>query len=285
MSLTTLAQAIAGGLASGALHALLALPFAIVLGLGRTLNLAHGELVVLGGYVAYAAWRTWGLPLPVLALLAAVALIPLGYLWRILLARVPEPVELNSLTLTFGLALLLQNGTAAVWSADYRLIPIEAEKAGPILLGLSPERAGLAATSLVIFLALHLALSRTRWGAGLRATSRDPETAALMGVDTERVAGTAFAAAAAGGSAGRCSPPSTISSRRRAWTCSRHHLRHSGRRRAGRRSSRRGPGPHPGRGVTMAVLGPRWRELAVTLVLLGALLVRARGLAPGRLHA
>jgi branched-chain amino acid transport system permease protein len=38
-------------------------------------------------------------------------------------------------------------------------------------------------------------------------------------------------------------------------------------------------------GLTMAALGPRWRELAVTLVLLGALLARARGLAPGRLHA
>ena len=60
MSLTTLVEAILGGLAGGALHALLALPFAIVLRLARALNLAHGELVILGGYVAYAAWRAWG---------------------------------------------------------------------------------------------------------------------------------------------------------------------------------------------------------------------------------
>ena len=77
-------------------------------------TLAHGELVISGGYVAYAAWRAWGLSLPAVARLAGVALIPVGLLWRTLLARVPEPVELNSLTLTFGLALLLQNGTVAV---------------------------------------------------------------------------------------------------------------------------------------------------------------------------
>ena len=284
MSLTTLAQAIVGGLASGALQALLALPFAIVLGLARALNLAHGELVVLGGYVAYAAWRAWGLPLPVLALLAGVALIPLGLLWRALLARVPEPLELNSLTLTFGLSLLLQNGTVAVWSADYRLIPIEAEGVGPSLLGLSPQRAGLAAASLLILLALHFGLSRTRWGMALRATSRDPDTAALMGVDTGRVARIAFAAAAAvAGSAG-------------AWFAAIYYLHPSagvdltllaitlailgG---VGRVGGLLAAGLALGlvEGVTMAALGPRWRELAVTLTLLGALLVRSRGLTQG----
>src|SRR5688572_30745598 len=184
MSLTTLVQAVLGGLASGAHHALLALPFAIVLGLARALNLAHGELVVLGGYAAYSAWTAWGLPLPILALLAGGALLPLGLLWRALLARVPEPVELNSLVLTFGLSLLLQNGVAAVWSADYRLIPTEATAPGLAWLGLSRERAGLAVASLAIFFLLHLGLVRTRWGIALRATSRDPEAAALMGVDT-----------------------------------------------------------------------------------------------------
>jgi branched-chain amino acid transport system permease protein len=288
MSLTTLAEALVGGLANGALHALMALPFAIVLGLGRALNLAHGELVVLGGYVAYAAWRAWGLPLPAVALLAAVALIPLGLLWRTLLARVPEPVELNSLTLTFGLALLLQNGTAAVWSADYRLIPIETEGAGPVLLGLSALRAALAATSLVIFLALHLGLSRTRWGTALRAMSRDPETAALMGIDTDRAAGTAFSAAAAlAGSAGAAfaaihylHPSAGVDLTLLAVT-----LAILGG--VGRAGGLLAAGLALGlvEGVTMAALGPRWRELAVTLALLGALLVRSRGLAPGHLHA
>jgi branched-chain amino acid transport system permease protein len=287
MSLTTLAQAIVGGLAGGALHALLALPFAIVLGLGRALNVAHGETVVLGGYVAYAAWRAWGLPLPALALLAGVALVPLGLLWRVLLARVPEPLELNSLTLTFGLSLLLQNATRAAWSADYRLIPIEAEGAGPTLLGLSPQRAWLAAASFLIFLALHLGLSRTRWGTALRATSSDPDTAALMGVDTGRVARVAFAAAAlVAGSSGALfaaiyylHPSAGVDLTLLAVT-----LALLGG--VGRVGGLLAAGLALGlvEGVTMAALGPRWRELAVTLALLGALLARSRGLAQGRSH-
>ncbi len=288
MSLTTLAQAIGSGLANGAIHALLALPFAIVLSLARALNLAHGEIVVLGGYVAYAAWRAWDLPLPALALLAGVALVPLGLLWRALLARVPEPVELNSLTLTFGLSLLLQNGALAVWSADYRLITTESGSGGQAWLGLPPARAGLAALSLVVFLALHVGLSRTRWGAALRATSRDPETASLMGIDTGRVARAAFAAAAAlAGSAG-------------ALFAALHYLHPSagvdltllaitlavlgG---VGRVGGLLAAGLALGlvEGLTLATVGPGWRELAIALTLLGALLVRSRGLGAGHLPA
>jgi branched-chain amino acid transport system permease protein len=198
VSLMSVGQALAGGLASGTHYAFLALPFAILLGLARVLNLAHGELVILGGYVAYAAGRAWGVPVAVLPAVAALAVAPLGLAWRALAARVREPVELNSLALTFGLALLLQTGTTAVWSADYRLIPARA--AGPVLLGLSPERAALAVVGLAVFLALHLGLTRTRWGVAVRATSRDAEAAALMGIDTGRIARVAFATA--GGLAG-----------------------------------------------------------------------------------
>jgi branched-chain amino acid transport system permease protein len=288
MSLTTLAQAIVGGLASGALDALLALPFAIVFGLGRVLNLAHGELVVLGGYVAYTAWHVWGWPLPALAPLAGVALVPLGLLWRALLARIPEPVELRGLTLTFGLSLLLQNGALAVWSADYRVIPIEAGGAEPTVLGLSLPRAGLAAASLVILLALHLGLSRTRWGLALRATSRDADTAALMGVDTPRVARSAFALAAAlAGSAGALfaaihylHPAAGVDLTLLAITLAIV----AGPGRVGALLAA-GLGLGLVESVTMAALGSRWRELAVALVLLGALLARSPGLREGARHA
>lgn len=287
MSLTTLAQAVLGGLVSGALHALLALPFAVVLGLARALNLAHGEFVILGGYVAYAGWQAWGLSLPLLALLAGVALLPLGVLWRALLARVPEPVELNSLTLTFGLSLLLQNGALAIWSADYRLVPTGTSGVGLTSLGLAPERAGLAVASVVIFLLVHLGLSRTRWGIALRATSRDPETAALMGVDTARVARAAFAGAAAlAGAAGAAfaalhylHPAAGVDLTLLAVT-----LAILGG--VGRVGGLLAAGLALGvvEGLTVATLGPRWRELAVALALLGALLVRSRGLGAGQLH-
>jgi branched-chain amino acid transport system permease protein len=283
MSLTTLAQAVAGGLASGVVYAALALPFAIVLGLARVLNLAHGELVILGGYVGYAAGQAWGWPLPALAALAAAALVPLGLLWRGLLARLREPLELNGLTLTFGLSLLLQNGALALWSADYRLIPSE----GGAILGLSGERAALAGLGLALFAALQLALARTRWGTALRATSGDPETAALMGVDTARLARGGFAAAAALAGAGGAAfgtlhylhPAAGVELTLLAVT-----LAVLGG--VGRLGGLLAAGLGVGlvEALAAAGLGAAWREPAVMLCLLAALLVRARGLGGGRVH-
>lgn len=287
MSLTTLTEAIVAGLASGAIYAFLALPFAIILTLTRSLNLAHGEFIVLGGYIAYAAGRAWGVPLGLLVPLAAITLVPIGLLWRVLLARVREPVELNSLVLTFGLSLLLQNGALAIWSADYRLIAGGAGAAS-VGLGLSRERAAAAALGLGVLLTLQLLLTRTRWGVVLRATSRDAETAALLGVNTARVSVASFGVAAALAGAGG------------ALFAAFHYL-------------------HPAAGVeltlvaiTLAILGgigwlpgllmgglgiglaesltltwtgPRWRELVVVAVLLGTLLARPRGAGAGSPHA
>jgi branched-chain amino acid transport system permease protein len=281
VSLGTLAQAVIGGLASGVLYALLALPFAILLGLARVLNLAHGDLVVLGGYLAYAAGRAWSVPAALLPALAAAALIPLGLLWRALLRPLAEPRELNSLALTFGLSLLLQNGMLAAWSADYRLIPIEP---GPVLAGVARERGAIALGGLAVFLALHLGLTRTRWGLAVRAASRDPETAALMGVDPARVSRAGFAAAAAVAGAGG------------ALFATVHYLHPAagveltllgvtvailgG---VGRVGGLLGAGLAIGlaEGLTLAALGVRWRELVVMLICLGALLLRARGLGAG----
>lgn len=289
MSPTTLAQAILAGLTGGVVYAFLALPFAIVLALTRALNLAHGELVVLGGYVAYAAGRAWGLP-PALAVpLAAAALAPVGLVWRALLARVREPIELNSLALTFGLSLLLQNVMLATWSADYRLI---ARSAGPegggLVLGVSRERAVAAALGLGVFLTLHLLLTRTRWGVAIRATSRDAEAAALMGVNVDRVSGVSFAAAAALAGAGGVAfatfhylhPAAGVELTLLAVT-----LAILGG--IGRLSGLLVGGLAVGlaESLTLAWAGPRWRELVVVGLLLGVLLVRARGLGGGRTHS
>jgi branched-chain amino acid transport system permease protein len=290
MSLLTLAEAVLAGLANGAFYALLALSFAAIFGLTRALNLAHGELVLLGGYVGYAAGRAWGLPFPLLPPLAAVALVPVGLLWRALVARVRAPVELNSMVLTFGLALLLQNGLLGIWKADYRLIPTSAAVLAP---GLPASRAAAAGVAVAAILGLQLLLTRTRWGAALRATSRDAETAALLGVNTDRVGLVAFAVAAAIAGAGG------------ALFAAFHYLHPAGGVELtllaitltvlGRAWGAPGRRPQPLLGLlaaglavglvealTLAAGGPRWRELAVAVLLLAALLARPREIEPAR---
>src|SRR5262249_54808737 len=176
---------------------------AAIFRLTRALNLAHGEWVLLGGYLGYTAGRLSGWPPLLLAPLAAAALVPVGLAWRALLRRVREPVELNSMALTFGLSLLLQNAMLATWSADYRIVATAGEGgAATGILGLGAPRTIAAGVALVTLVGLQLLLDRTRWGTALRATARDAETAALLGVNTDRVGAVSFAAAAALAGAG-----------------------------------------------------------------------------------
>jgi len=288
VSPAALVHSLAVGLVTGSFYAFLALAFALVLAITRVLNLAHGELVVLGGYIGYSLWKAWGLPPLLLVPLAALASLPLGAIWRGLLGRVREPVELNSLVLTFGLGLLLQNLMLGVWAGDYRLIAGDA--APPLALGgiaLPRGRLLVAAISLGTVGALHLVLTRTRWGTALRATSLDPEAAGLMGINTDRASLTSFllAAAIAGGGG--------------VLFATFHYL-------------------HPAAGVELTLLaialsilggvgrlsglllgglligvvealaltwaGPEWRELVVAAIVLLLLLLRSRGLVAGRGH-
>jgi branched-chain amino acid transport system permease protein len=286
MSWTTVGQAILAGLANGAFYAFLALSFTVIFALTRALNLAHGELVLLGGYLGYAAARAFGLPTVLLVPLAAIALVPLGLLWHLLLSRVREPVELNSLVLTFGLSLVLQQGMLSAWSADYRLIPGDAVE--PLALGLSRGRAAAAVLALVAIAGLQLLLSRTRLGAALRATSGDAETAALLGVNIDRVAVASFAVAAAIAGAGGVlfglvhylHPAAGVELTLLAIT-----LAIFGRT-LGTAGSRVGPlgglllgGLLLGlaESLTVTWAGPRWRELVAAALLLGALLAWPQG--------
>jgi branched-chain amino acid transport system permease protein len=290
MSPETLGQAVVAGLANGAFYAFVSLPFAAMFGLTRALNLAHGELVVLGGYLGYLGARALGLPVVVVAPLAALALVPAGLVGRALVARVREPVELNSLVLTFALSLLLQNAMLGVFTSDYRLIATGPGPAGPWPLGLAPGRAGTAGLALATLLSLHLLLVRTRWGAALRATSRDPETAQLMGVDTQHLGAWTFAlAAGVAGMAGvlfatfhYLQPTAgveltllavALAILGQAWG------------RAGGILGLLLSGLLVGltESLVIAWAGPRWRELVVAVILLGALTARGRAL--GRLGA
>ncbi len=289
MSLATFAQALVAGAVNGCFYALLAVPFALILGISRALNLAHGEFVVLGAYVGYGLWALTGLN-PLLFLpAAAIALLPLGLLWARLLTRLREPVERQSLVLTFGLSLFLQSVMLGLFKADYRLLVAPAFEQS-LLLGpihLNRGRVLLATVSLAAVLGLHLALTRTRSGRAILATSLNREAAALMGINVDRMIRITFLMASGlAGAAGLLFA-----------TMQYVHPQ------AGMELTLLaiilvllgGVGRLSGlllgafslaltEALTVAWAAPRWRELLVALFLLGALLARPRGLISGRSH-
>jgi branched-chain amino acid transport system permease protein len=195
-------QSLLSGLAQGLLYALLASGFALIFGVGRTFNLAHGELVILGGYVAYWLQQWVGLDpllsIPVALLLGGLA----GVLLQRAAAMVREPFELNALVLTFGTALVLQSLMQNLWTANYRLVvPYFSGSVELVGARLSLAQLAGAATGLVGWGALTWMLTRTTFGRGLRAASQDRNGASLVGISPEHMEVWAFALGAAAAAA------------------------------------------------------------------------------------
>src|SRR5512137_138299 len=110
----------------GVNYALYCLGLAFVFGIMRIINMAHGEFLVLGGYIAYWLLVKWGLnPLPALPLAAAVAAGASLLSYRAFLQRIRRTAELNTLILTFGIGIFLSNLYLQLWSADMRNIGVD----------------------------------------------------------------------------------------------------------------------------------------------------------------
>ncbi len=177
--------AFVSGITLGSFYTLIALGFALIFGVTHTFNLAHGELLVLAGFVSYWLWKTFGLSL-VLTFPAAILLsLAVCLILQRLFSRLREPLELNSIVVSFGVAILLQNGMLFCFSGDYRLIRVPALNQGLRLhtFYLSYGQLTLLALSLLVMGLLYLLMRHTYLGKALRATMQDREAAALAGIN------------------------------------------------------------------------------------------------------
>jgi branched-chain amino acid transport system permease protein len=111
-------QALFSGLLAGGYYATVAVGLALVFGAMRVINLAHGELVLLAAYIAYAAESRYGIN-PVMAIpIALVVVASASAIVYALLSRIEQDREINSLILTFGIGIILTNGILTIWAAD-----------------------------------------------------------------------------------------------------------------------------------------------------------------------
>jgi branched-chain amino acid transport system permease protein len=181
-------------LSLGSFYTLIALGFALIFGVTRNFNLAHGELVVLAGYVSYWLWKIWAFPfiLTFPAAILTTLLICLGL--ERLFAHLYEPLELNSIVLSFGVAVVIQNSMLFFFSGDYRLIRIPVLSRGFYLSGLyiSYTQMTLLGLSLIILLMLYILMYRTYLGKAMRATIQDKDAAALAGINVAAMGTLAF---------------------------------------------------------------------------------------------
>jgi branched-chain amino acid transport system permease protein len=188
------AQNIIFGIMVGALYGLAAVGIALVFGVTKILNVAHGELMMLGGYATFWLFTLFDLD-PLLALPIAILFLCLvgAVLYKLLFARtvkLPEEEKIkNTMLIGFGLTLIIQNIALILWTADDRGITTSYSGEAFALIGLRfpyVRVAGLA-ISLVCLFALHYFLRRTYTGKAIRATVVDWEGASLVGIDVHKV--------------------------------------------------------------------------------------------------
>jgi branched-chain amino acid transport system permease protein len=188
-----LLQIALNGILLGGLYAVIGLGLSINFGIMRVTHLAHGDLMIVGSYLASTAW-VGGVGVPPLA--AIFLTLPTMFLVGALLQRwIIGPAmgrggAMAGIIVTFGISLIVQNALLWMASADPRTLPTRfAAESMRLSTGLViPTMLCIDfLVSLLAFGLILLMLTRTRLGRALRATSDDPETAALIGISPRRM--------------------------------------------------------------------------------------------------
>ncbi len=195
-----LTQQLILGLLVGGLYGLAAAGLSLSFGVLRVLNVAHGELLMLGGYGTFWLFTLWRIDPFVSLLGVGPAMFVFGVvlywlLFRYVAKENEEARIKNSLLIGFGLTLVLHALAIRFWTADERAVTTA--YAGAVLR-LGPFAVPLLRLSSLFFAfailtALHFFLAKARWGRAIRATAEDWEAAALMGIPVGRAYLLAFA--------------------------------------------------------------------------------------------
>ena len=182
------------GILLGGVYALLACGLALMYGVMRIINLAHGDLAVVGAYLVTVVLDHAGVS-PFIAFLAVLpVMLAIGYvLQRTILERSLRAGILTPILATFGLSVAIQNILLRQFSPDVKSL---GGNAGSLTtaswritgqLSISAIGALTLAVAVAVVAGVHLFLHRTRFGSMMRACSQDVGSAELVGIDARRV--------------------------------------------------------------------------------------------------
>ena len=189
-------QILLNGLLLGGLYALIAVGFSLVWGVLNVINILHGTFIVLGSYIAYFAHLYFGIHPFASVIISGSVLFCLGYVIQAgIINRVVAAPVLMTLTLTFGLDLLLNNAMLIAFTADYRKLILTDSLGSYDLWGLIlplNRVAGVGLAALLTF-GLYRLLRDSNIGRAIVAVRMDREAATLMGVRVNRINAVTFA--------------------------------------------------------------------------------------------
>jgi branched-chain amino acid transport system permease protein len=197
-------NAILQGVFLGAFYAVLACGLSLMFGVMRIINLAHGDVAVLGAYIVFYIVERTGASAFVAFVAALPVMVVLGYVLQLaVLERSLKGGILTPLLATFGLSIVIQNVLQLVFSPDVHSLGGSAGSlttaSWQVTNGLSVSALGLVilVVAVLVFGVLQLFLSNTRAGWMMRATAEDADAAELVGIDSRAVYARATALAVA----------------------------------------------------------------------------------------
>lgn len=184
-----------GGLGLGSVYAIIALGYSMVYGIAKMLNFAHGDVIMVGAFVAYFALSSFGLPTIVALILSVVACAVLGIVVEKLAYKPLRGASSLSVLITaIGVSYFLQNAAMLMWGTDTKIFPTILE--GTLTIGeLSiPYLTLLTILScIVIMVVLTMFINKTKTGRAMRACSEDKGAASLMGINVNQIISITFA--------------------------------------------------------------------------------------------
>src|SRR5215207_5377446 len=189
-----LLQVVISGLLLGGVYALFAAGMNMIFGVLHVINLAHGELMMLGAYTTF-----WLVTLanvnPLLSIpVSALLMFSLGaVIERTLIERVVDQPMLSSLLLTFGLSTLFMGTALSLWTANFRSVPYLTGAVTLFGLNLSQTRLVAFAIALAVTGLTYGFLRFSTFGKAIRATSQNAEVAQVCGINVGRVRQVTFA--------------------------------------------------------------------------------------------
>jgi branched-chain amino acid transport system permease protein len=210
-----LTQQIVNGLVLGSGYALVALGWTILLGVARLVNFAHGQLYMLGAFVTWFAMASLGAPYWVAIVVAVLVLALLGVLVQLAMTRLVMEQNLTSLMIvTLGLGYVIQGASALVFGGNPQMLPstLARSKVDLGTLWFTWQDVLVLVATFVLYAAVWLFMSRSRFGAVIRSVAEDPRLAQLFGINAKLVyiAVFVFECAAVALAAGLVAPRSPI---------------------------------------------------------------------------
>ena len=193
----TILQHLINGLSIGAVYAIVALGYTMVYGIAKMLNFAHGDVIMVGAYVAFVAMNSMSLPPIVAIVIAMAACVVLGVLIEALAYRpLRGAPSLAVLITAIGVSYFLQNSAQQIWGSAAKNFNSVVSIDPIVLFGsvtITGEVLVTLLASVVIMVGLTLFTGKTRTGKAMRAVSEDRDAAQLMGINVNRTIAITFA--------------------------------------------------------------------------------------------